>query len=329
MIPLYAGTATTSLNFLQENVSARDVGMGGLFTATAKDSNSIYTNPAGLSLMDDPEINFSYAATQDFSRYGFVAYAYPIRVTGSSRLSLGTGFLYYSAGNVDINYSNGTTQSFNAETSFSETFSVSGRFNKVMAIGISPKFIHSTLVEQFTATTFALDAGVMVFPFYELLKERIVLGAGIQNLGPKVTYKIVQHELPRIDSAGFSIRFLDQEEYGSITGSAQMEKVMGEQLLRYRVGGEYALGGKVNERIFFLRGGYRINFSRENYSIGVGFQEKRLQLDYAFVNGVELEKTHRFTLLFRFGSSLREKTDSIETLGVDEKPTLLKEESAL
>lgn len=317
---VYAGTGTSSANFLQENLSARQVGMGGVSCATTEDSNSIQSNPAGLSLMNRPELNLSYAATQDNSYYAFTAYAHPIMKNPPFQFGIGAGVLYYSAGNMDINYLDGTTKSFNAEKSYAGTLSLGARIQKWFAFGLSPKFVRSTLVEQFTATAFGVDAGIMIFPFPSVFKENVILGGTIQNLGQQMTYKTVSHDLPYTELAGIGIRFWDNEEFGSAIGSLQTERVVGEKW-RFRLGGEYALGGQPGERIFFLRAGYRVHFESEDYSIGVGIREKNLQLDYAFVNGIELEKTHRFTLLFRFGKPPAKKKETVkhELIDVNEE----------
>lgn len=297
---VYGGVGGASANFLQENLSARQVGMGGLFVATTDDSNSISTNPAGLMRLRNPEINFSYAHTQDTSFHSFVGYAHPLLTRFPIRMAIGAGISYYSAGNIDVNYANGTTQSFNAERGYAASFSLGAGILEWLHVGISPKVIRSTLVEQFTASGFAVDAGAMFFPLPSILKQRIAFGAAAQNLGPTISYKAANYDLPRIYSLGGAARFFDHPDYGSLLFSVQMEKLLDENW-RYRVGGEYGLSINGEDRSFFLRYGYRVNFDSENYSMGIGFREKNLEMDYAFVNAAELEKTHRFTVKFRFG----------------------------
>lgn len=309
-ISLFAGTATTSADFLRENLSARQVGMGGIFAAIPDDSYSIQSNPSGLSLLTRPEIGMGYAFTQDFSRHGFLAYAHPIINTPLFQFTGGTGISYFSAGNIDITSPDETTtSSFKAEVGYSGIISAAVRFQKWLAIGVSPKYVRSTLVEQFTASAFAVDFGIMIFPMPELFKERVTIGTAVQNLGQKISYKRVEHDLPRTNSAGIAVQFWDNEEYGSVLCSGQAEQVQGEKI-RYRIGGEYSFGKKTDERSFAIRGGMRIHFDSEDYSMGIGLREKNIQLDYAFVNSIDLEKTHRFSLSFLFGK-FKEKKETI------------------
>jgi len=305
---LFAGTGTTALNFLQENMSARLVGMGGLSAAVPDDSGSMQTNPAGLAFMQRPEMNLSYLSSNDQSRYAFTAFAIPLKISRSIQMAAGAGLLYYGAGNIDVNSPNGTTQSLNAESDYAGMVSLSARLNRWIAFGITPKYVRSTLVEQYSANATAADGGVLVVPFPSLLRGRVLLGAAFQNLGSQVAYKTVQQNLPLIESLGITGRLFENEEYGSAIASAQGEQSYGEAI-GYRFGGEYSFGGSEDEVAFFLRGGYLINLNSQNFSAGVGVREKNFELDYAFTNGVEVENTHRFTIVFKFGKYVQKKNN--------------------
>lgn len=303
---LRAGTGSTSATFLQEILNSRIVGMGGITSVSVEGAGSMNTNPAGLSLNKKPETALSYAATQDQSRHALATYAHPLLKSSYAELGLGAGVHYYTAGNLDINFADGTTKTFNAETGYSGFLSIGARFARTFAIGISPKAVYSRIADTFSGNAYAVDAGIMFFPFPGTLNERISLGAAIQNLGQQISYRTTPQNLPRVDSAGFSIRALEQEDIGSLLLAVQVERAMGESV-RYRIGGEYALGNMRSDRRFYIRGGNRIQFESENYSIGVGFREQFFQLDYAFVNGIDLEKTHRMSMTFFFGKTQQKK----------------------
>jgi hypothetical protein len=298
-------------------VSARSAGMGGVFSAVAQGTEAAFTNPAGVSLAGNPEINLSYAAAQSNSNYGLGGYVHPLAIAEETGYSVvvGAGIVYYTAGNMDVNYADGTTRSFNAERSYSGGVSISGKY-RFIAFGISPKLVRSTLVEQFTGSAYAVDAGVMLFPFPEFFQERCVIGASVQNLGSKISYKNAEFALPAADSAGLGIYILQHPQYGALLVSGQLEKTMGE-VVRYRTGGEWSWSGETGIPSFFLRGGYRINFDSEDYSVGIGLREKNLGLDYAFTNSTDLENKHLVTLSFRFGEVRTKKQ-------VQEDPDFLK-----
>jgi hypothetical protein len=228
-----------------------------------------------------------------------VGYAAPLPLS-SVKLGLGAGLLYYSAGNVDINVTGGPTRAFNAEKDYAGILGLSASVPGRASIGITPKFIRSTLVEQYTASAYAADLGFQVFPLAGLLKGRLEIGGALRNLGSKISYKSASHDLPRTTALGVAARLMDRKDYGTVTAGLQIEKLL-DDAWQSRLGGEYQTGGPEAPRVFFLRAGYRPQSSGEGFSVGFGAREKNLQIDYAFVNGTELENTHRVTLVFRFG----------------------------
>lgn len=304
---VWAGEGKTTANFLLENLNAKEVARGGIGTVRLFKFDAQSSNPAGSAQILQPEINFSYVSSFDQSIYGGTHFAQSFSNKRQTfRTGIGAGITYYSAGNIDINYSNGTTQSFSAEKSYAAGITVSGIFFNWLAIGLSPKMIRSTIVDQYTGTSYALDAGILFYPFPKHWSERVNLGAAIKNLGSKLTYKSKEHDLPLIESLGLGLDLWDKENYGALSVGAQGEKTLGENI-KYRVGGDYGFGGGKGKRTFFLRGGYRMDFADEDYSLGIGITEANLTLDYAYVNRIELEKTHRLTLIFHFGKMKDEK----------------------
>ena len=297
--PLSAGNGNTSANFLSQNLSARSVAMGGLFTTTALGAESITSNPTGMALVDLPETLISFASTQNNSAHGFVGYVYPFKIN-ALQIGLGTAISYFTAGNIDINYLDGTTRSYNAERSYSGSIGISAKY-KWIGFGISPKAIRSTLVEQYTATAYAADIGILLYPLREHFKEKLILGIAFQNLGTKISYKSKSHELPANKSLGVSVLAFEHRTYGSLLLSTQGEVITGETV-RFRFGGEYTLKTAEELRTFFFRGGYRFHFDNENYSAGIGIREKNFELNYSFVNSGILENTHLLSIGFKFGT---------------------------
>ena len=65
---------------------------------------------------------------------------------------------------------------------------------------------------------------------------------------------------------------------------------------QYNVGLEYGF-----ENILFLRGGYKLNYDEESFSIGFGVNYSNYRVDYAYSDfGEYLDSVHRFS----FGISL-------------------------
>jgi len=88
-----------------------------------------------------------------------------------------------------------------------------------------------------------------------------------------LTYKTAANDLPATESFGAAYRPFDSDAYGSALVGLQGEKTTGE-IMRYRFGTEYAYGLH-DSTAFFLRAGIRMQFESQDYSIGLGFREKK------------------------------------------------------
>ncbi len=301
---LYSDSGKSTLHFLLENLNARQMGGGGIYAATAKNADALNTNPAGLLYTPLPELNFSYVGTHSDGSYTSTNFSTPYWQGKLISFGVGAGFTYYTAGNIDINYANGSSDSFDAEKSFVAQTGVALEVGKWFSIGAAPKYVSSLLVEQYLARGWALDAGILIIPFPNLLREKLILGASVLNLGAPVRYRTQTQDLPRTEAVGAALTLWNRERFDSFLIQGQMEKTLHEKY-RYRLGAEYGLGGD-KEKTFILRGGYLLHFDDKDYTLGLGIREKMLRLDYAYVNGTELGITHRFTLSLRFGKTEEE-----------------------
>ncbi|OGR84512.1 MAG: hypothetical protein A2901_02780 [Elusimicrobia bacterium RIFCSPLOWO2_01_FULL_54_10] len=309
----HALAGTTSANFLTENLNARQVGLGGVNVVGVEGADSILSNPSGLSSLRRPEVEFSFATGHDDSRYSALSYGYPLSLM-NMKFGVGGSLLFYTAGTIDVHSLDGTSRSFNAETSYLGALSFGARINRYVSAGVTPKFAMSTLVEQYRARAFALDAGVMLYPLHNWVGEKFTAGASLQNLGSQITYKTAGNDLPRTESFGFSAVTPENATLGSLLGAYQGEKASG-QIMTHRVSAEYARG-RYNSRAVFLRAGMRLNTHHENYSVGLGFREARFQMDYAFLSEIDFGLSHRVTVSFRFGEDLPKagKDEKIELI---------------
>ncbi len=312
---LFAGSGETAVNFLLESGSARIEAMGGLTAVFSQGSESINAgNPAGIVLLRRPELSSSFVSGQSFSQQGTLAYAHPFKL--GFPLSAGAGVVYYNAGAIDINDSNGPTKSLTAEKGLASAASLAARPFKFLAVGGSAKMIRSTLVEQYTGSAFAVDAGAIAYPALPWFGERLFVGASIQNLGSKIKYKSADNDLPMKQSFGVAVRAYEDKDYGSFLLGFQSEQTKGEKI-KNRFGGEYAYGD--DYRAMFLRGGLRMQFESEDWSFGLGFREKNFEMDYSFSNGIDLEHTHRMTISWKFGKIFPKVEEVMLLKGEQEK----------
>jgi long-chain fatty acid transport protein len=92
---LVAGPDFFGLDFRFNNPGARAIGMGGAFIGVADDATAAYTNPAGLTVLTEPEISVEYKIADNtaiiYDQVGraefeetvhgasFISFAYPIK----------------------------------------------------------------------------------------------------------------------------------------------------------------------------------------------------------------------------------------------------------
>jgi hypothetical protein len=83
--------------YLKFGVDARILGMGGVGSATSKDVNSTYWNPAGLSHLKHREIGAMHTSLSLDRDYNYIGYAAPLK---NSKWTLGFGYHRFSISGI-------------------------------------------------------------------------------------------------------------------------------------------------------------------------------------------------------------------------------------
>ncbi|MDZ7413622.1 MAG: UPF0164 family protein, partial [candidate division KSB1 bacterium] len=79
---------TTSACFLEIEVGARALAMGGAFVATANDASALYWNAAGLARLSRSELHLGHTQWLADMRYDFAGIALPLGSFGTLGASL-------------------------------------------------------------------------------------------------------------------------------------------------------------------------------------------------------------------------------------------------
>lgn len=234
----FAQGGGAAVPFLRIAPDARSSGMGEVGTAIADDINAIFWNPAGLAYHDfiNPEVEndrdlipyrqialsfspwlpqfhadlfYSYATFGHFFEDldGTVAFNFIFMNLGeftrtdetgkilgkfiSNEFSLGLSYGTIIAPDLGIGFQLRYIQSNLAPINLGE---------KGAGIGISGGFDLGILWKPQTLNILGLDLG-----------DRIALGANLQNIGPKVTYKSESDPLPTTLRLGTAVTFVKDE----------------------------------------------------------------------------------------------------------------------
>lgn len=183
-VSIYAGDksrkGTTGADQLLVPVGARSISTAGAFVASVNGLESIYYNPAGLSVLPQSEAMFSFMNYVADINMSYFAAGTSLGDFGSVALSLKS----FDIGDIPI-----TTNEFPDGTgsTYSPTFLTIGlTYSKVLtdrvSIGTNVKLI-SESIGNTSANGVAIDAGVQ----YKF-DSKLSIGATINNIGPNMVY---------------------------------------------------------------------------------------------------------------------------------------------
>lgn len=308
---------TTAAQILQQPLGARAVSMAGAFTAVADDSSALYYNPAGVSLIDSREVGFMYHKGIEGQSLEFISATTPLPfsgIVGEGYSALGAGLLLAQYGTIEVNRTAADGSLLSTENlsaggdmvatlSYAERaarFEVSARKQEYVIdhfIGVSGKFIRSTLAERYSASSYAADLGYLG----RVQDAGVSVGLAILNVGSRMRFIDHGDPLPMSFRGGVSFRpllaelaVLPQEQ--SLLFSADGEYFLYERQWHVSLGMEYVL-----MRSYALRLGYQLHRDLAGMTVGFGGAWRNFRVDYGWAFNEDFSDTHRFSVTYRFG----------------------------
>jgi len=286
--------------FLNLGAGGRGLGMGGAYTALARDVSAAYWNPAGLVNIEYPQIMLMHA--QQFEgvvKYDFGSFGIPFgahRSLGLSLIRLGVDDIKRTVlENPDAKL--GPTNRPKVAGLFSDaeyalflTYAV--RRTNALSFGANIKILHKALgdnsawglgfdlaalfnpignlqvglnLQDITSTVLAWDTGRREL-IYPMLKAGLAYPMGFPMIGGYMA--------PALD---FEIRF-EGRDFAS-------------QLAAGPVSLDSHLGWEYQREAFAFRVGSDVG----NLAVGAGINLPKLQIDYAFLSHNDLGSSHRIS----------------------------------
>jgi len=316
-------SGTSAATFLEIQVGAPAVAMGGAFVSRANDATGLYWNAAGITHLTRNEIIVTHTAWIADTKFNFAAFVLPL---GSTAGSLGLSLTSLSMDDMmvrTVEMPEGTGEFFSA-SDLAVGVSYARQLTDRFSIGFTAKYIQQSIWHE-TAHAIAADFGTS---FKTDLLGGMIVGASLSNFGTsmqlsgrdtrqfsrvdptkqgsndRIPYDVEldSWSLPLSFQLGVSTDVAHSANYRwTVAADATHPSDNYESL---NVGTEFSY-----QENFFLRGGYHALFldqSEGGLSLGAGiavptnFNSGLVKVDYAFRDMGRLNGVHVFSLGVQF-----------------------------
>lgn len=265
--------------------------MSDAYIAAVSGAEATYYNSAALPLMRETDVVFNHTMWFAGINHEFFAAAHNFGDLGAFGISM-TG-LYTDEMKVRTPLQpEGTGETFYA-ANYRFGLSYARHLTDRVTFGTTISYITMSLYSTFSARAFSIDIATLYVSDFHGFR----FGMQIGNFGSNVQYVNESYPLPTNFTFGLGINAIDGENQKLWVSGAAVKPNEGQPLAQ--VGTEWNY-----QDTFFLRAGYRLNYSVATYSFGGGVQFAvvgyRIRADYSYSKFLLLGGAHRFGLGLSF-----------------------------
>ncbi|OGS18248.1 MAG: hypothetical protein A3J83_00175 [Elusimicrobia bacterium RIFOXYA2_FULL_40_6] len=286
MLPVQNSFAsgTSGAAVLKQQIGARATGMGDTFTAIADDIYTIQYNPAGLVNIPNREFSMMYVKGIVDTSQGFFGYA-----KNTKRMGVwGISWFDMQMGDIDLGDKIVKTQQDNV---FALSYALN--ISRYLALGANAKYVTSTLLEEYSAKTYAYDFGGLFRPNI----KGLTLGFSVLNNGQGMKYIEIEDPLPLLVRTGAAYRYtFNKDSYLLMSGDILTSN---DDTVKQNIGVEVSY-----KNTLMLRFGNKIGYSLESFTFGLGFMLNGFQMDISHTLMGTMDSLERVSLTLKsFGGT--------------------------
>jgi hypothetical protein len=291
LIAQYDRPGSTDGQFLKIGVSGRGAGMSDAYMAVVGGAEATYYNAAALPWVKGTDVVFNHTSWFASIKHEFAAASYNAEDIGTFGLSVTA----LSTDEMKVTtplQPEGTGETFYAGN-YRFGLSYARFLTDRVTFGATISYINMRLYQEFKADAMSLDIAVMYVSDF----RGFSFALEIADFGSNIQYVNESYPLPTNFQFGMSMNAIDGDDHKLLVSFTAVKPNEGEP--QAQVGGEWNY-----QKTFFLRGGYRLNYSTATYSLGAGvafgMAGLGMRADYAFSNYTTLGGTHRFGIGMSF-----------------------------
>ena len=296
---LSAGTVNEGASWLKVPGSAEAAGMGGAFSAVGQDVNALSSNPAGLALLDAPQLALMHNLWVQDLTTEHLAYgqAFP-DLRGGAALGLD----YVNFGSVDkYNVVSGVPVSAGSYSPMA--FALTAGYGRELVAGLYAGLDLQALSQSLSTNSSFTVAGDLGF-LYQVPQQGPKFSLVLSHLGGNLDQASLPTQL-RLGASymkgfGLSGSAADKVVPHQVTATVEGNlDLAGMDLSSFTLGGEYWY-----KQLLAVRAGYHFAAYGDltglaGLTLGAGVRYKDFELDYALTTLGDLGATHQLSLLTR------------------------------
>lgn len=295
-----AEVGRTAAGFLKRSMGARAAAMGGAHAAVLDPgAEAPQHNPAGLARIPRRALSTSYLKGFGGVTHGNLAYAHPLPYG-----TLGAGLLYFNAGPIALNLSDGTKRTVTSEEDMAWTLSYGATVAYGLSVGATYRFVRMELAETASATSHQGDFGAQ----WRTPVKGLSLGAAYQYAGRAIVFEEAGDPPPRTVRYGAALRFpeVDAAKIDPSWDLAAFDMTLAGDMVQTllekptpRAGVELGLTPSLMSRVA-VRFGFVFNRFSEGLTLGLGFRTGRYSFDYGYGDAKEMKALSNVTFSIDF-----------------------------